>query len=174
MDILVSVFAVYQPNFFLLILIWPGPPYDSMPRERAPYSMFMYTIPSLLRFSIVAVSTLIFVINLRQTTHWRNSAALQSKRDDGQEKTVVLSIIFICTMFFVCFLPNGLVTMTTTVGKQFRLNDPCLKWLVNSAYCGTSFCQTTNSALNIFVYYSISSRYSEVFKSLFFPSRNSK
>ena len=51
-----------------------------------------------------------------KTAHWRNSAARQSRRGDGKKKKVVRSIIFLCTVFIVCFLPNGVATVTTKEG----------------------------------------------------------
>ena len=172
MTFIISVLALYQLMFLLFMLIGTGPPYDFVPPERRIYLLFSLAIPTLLCFPIVAISTTILVIRLKQTAHWRHGAANQARNDGYKERRVARSVVCVCFMFIVCFFPNVLMTVATNAFGNFQLDDPYLKWLVNMTYACTFFFQTANSSLNIFVYYTISSRYRGVFKSLFLPTRD--
>ena len=121
---------------------------------------------------VVAISTKTLVIRLEQTAHWRHGAANHARNDAYKERRIARSVVFVCFMFIVCFFPNVLITLATTSSENFQLDDPYFKWLVvvYMTYPLLYFFQTPPSSLNIFVYYSISSRYRKLLRSFYLPT----
>ena len=169
---LISAIGFYQLCFVLLNFIRTGPPYDVATPRRTLYMMCCFTIPSLLCFPIVLISTFFLIVRLKQSLKWRDAAINQSKSDSSKEKKVARSVIFICSLFIICFLPNILTLTLSAAYEEFNVFSPYLKWLVHIFYIFNFFFQTLNSSLNMLIYYSMSSKFCEVFKDVFLPNRS--
>ena len=165
--------AVYQLCITLLNIIRTGPPYDvsTGTTERQLYLQLMYNIPTLLCFPVVLITTAFLIVRLKQSLKWRGTAVNKPDNDSGKEKRVVRSVILICSMFICCFLPNLAILTVRASYPQFSLISPRLKWFVRIFYLFAFFFQTLNSSINIFIYYSMSSRYRGIFKDVFLPCR---
>ena len=135
--------------------------------------MCSFTAPTLICFPIVVISTSILIFRLKNTRTWRDTVVKQPNSDSSKEKKVARSVIFICSMFIICFLPNIVTLIGNAAVTRFSLTDPYLKWLVHIIFLVTFFFQTLNSSINIFVYYSMSTRFRGVFKDVFFPKETS-
>ena len=167
---LISAMAAYELSFFTVFLINTGPPYGVRRPKTPIYILGMYTVPSILCFGIVFISTLFLIIRLKQTVKWRSSAVNQTNTESSKETRVARSVVYICSIFITCFLPNVATDIARVSFKSLSLLNPKLRWLLSIIFIFNFLLQTMNSSLNIFVYYSMSSRYRQVFKELFFPS----
>ena len=166
----ISTIATYQLCFLLLVFIRTGPPYDVIPPERLVYFLCSFQFPSFISFGIVLISSSFLIIRLRQSVKWRNSTG-SNTRDSIKEEKVVRSVIFVCTLFIICLLPNFLIGIVTLVYPQFSHESPYLGALAHVAYAISFLSQAINSSVNIFVYYSMSTRFREVFKGVFVPCK---
>ena len=159
---LILLMVVYQSVFSALMYAQTGPPYDRPSPRRFLYFVCSFSAPSFICFFIVLVSTILLVIRLKQNLEWRNEAAKQSQRG-SKELRVARSVIAVCTIFTICFVPN--------VSTKFEYADPYLGNLTRIVFVFTALFQVVNSAVNIFVYYSMSTKYREVFIDLFCKKR---
>ena len=172
MTIVTSAMAVYQFCFLVINFLRTGPPYDSLSPERVLYVLCMSTIPTAVCFPIITISTSFLTIRLKQTIKWRQTSMDRSRSDSHKERKAARSVIFICSMFIICFLPNVLILFASAVHGNLSLFDPYLRWLLNILYVFSFLFQTLNSSLNIFVYYYMSSRFSVVFRDVFMSKKH--
>ncbi|RUS68752.1 hypothetical protein EGW08_023487 [Elysia chlorotica] len=180
MIILILVMVFYQSVFIVLLFVYPGPPYDILSKRRSLYFIFSLSVPSLICFFVVSVSTVILVVCLKQNLEWRNAAtATKQSAQSGQsgqscqnsgvskERKAARSVVAICTIFIVCFAPNVALFLMSVVYPKFTTYDPYLGNLKRILLAISGVMQVMNSSVNILVYYRMSSRYREVFNSLF-------
>ncbi|GFO15204.1 peptide receptor gpcr [Plakobranchus ocellatus] len=139
-------------------------------------SMFAaFTIPSVICFSIVVICTIFLVIKLNQSARWRQSAASATSKEDGsvssKENKVARSVVMICAIYIFCFAPNVFFFTTMAVYPNFAFGDPYLGHLqttcLHIGFLGNAIC----SAVNIFVYIKMSTKYRETFFKLFSPCK---
>ena len=166
----ISPIATYQLCFLLLVFIRTGPPYDVIPTERHIYILCYFHLPSFISFGLVLVSSSFLIIRLKQSVKWRSSTGSTSG-DSIKEEKVVRSVIFVCTLFIICFLPNILIGIVTLLYPEFNLESPYLGGLTAISYTISFLGQAINSSVNIFVYYSMSTRFREVFRGVFLPDK---
>ena len=161
--------VVYEITFIGLLFAQTGPPYDAFHPKRMLYFICSFTGPSCFCFVIVLVSTSILVSRLRQNLEWRNEAAKQSATDSGtsKEQKAARSVVVICTIFIICFIPNVIALVASLVYPKYDLRDPYLGNLSRLVFIFSMLFQGANSSVNIFVYYRMSTRYREVFVELF-------
>ncbi|GFN94532.1 chemosensory receptor a [Plakobranchus ocellatus] len=134
------------------------------------YALLVFTsVPSLIAFIIVFVSTQVLIAKLTQSATWRKSIAIKSKVDNASSKDekVVRSVIFICTIYIVCYTPNTLLFIVSSAFPQFHVSDGYLGTLTLTTLFIANFFQTTSSSINIFVYYHMSSKFRKTFRTIF-------
>ncbi|CAL1525877.1 unnamed protein product, partial [Lymnaea stagnalis] len=111
---------------------------------------------------LVVTCTAVTTIKLKTNSKWRRSVGSASAHGGGEltrrDKKVVKMVVFISCIFITCFLPTAVnlimglfVTEYSFIGK-FR-NVYQVVW------CGVYVLETTNSSVNIVVYYNMSSKY---------------
>ena len=168
--VLILVMVIYQTVLSSLMFADPGPPYDAYDANRALYFICSFSAPSLVCFGVVLVSTTLLVVRLRQSLEWRGEATKQFTKGSAgttKEQKVARSVIAICTIFIICFLPNVAWFVTTLVYPRFNQNDPYVGNLFRVLYSFSFLFQVISSSINILVYYNMSTKYREVFNALF-------
>ena len=160
--------VVYQTILSALMFAHTGPPYDKPSTTRFLYYVCSFSAPSFICFFIVLVSTILLVVRLKQNLEWRDEATSQSTGSGtAKELKAARSVIAICTIFIICFVPNVTTLVMSAVYPRFDLLDPYLGNLSRIIFIFSFLFQVMNSAVNIFVYYSMSTKYREVFIELF-------
>ena len=164
---LVMIIITYHLVFLVFLYADPGPPYDAYPQKQAFYIFCMYTIPSTTCFFIVVFSTIFLVISLRRNQRWRRETATQSGKSSGREDRLVRTIVAISVMFIICTFPNASILLVQMVYPSFNSHNPYLGTFTYFIYAIGSGLQALSSSVNIFFYYSMSSRFQKVFSAYF-------
>ena len=166
--------VVYQAVFAVLNFGFTGPPYDKPSPRRFLYYICSFSAPSGICFGIVVVSTTVLVIRLKRNLEWRNEATKTYPGGTGntKERKAARSVIAICTIFIVCFVPNVTNLVVSNVFPQFDPRDAYWGNLSRIVFILSFVFQVVNSSVNIVVYYSMGTKYREVFKDLFFKKAN--
>ena len=162
--------AAYQTVHSVLLYVYPGPPYDIQNDERSLLLNSSFAVLSFICFFIVLISTLLLVVKLKQNLEWRNKTAKQSNRNSGslKETKAARCVVAICTIFIMCFTPNVALIFSGFVFAGVEPHDPYLGPLMIVLYITSNMLQVLSSAVNIFVYYTMSTKYREVFKAIFY------
>ena len=166
---LILVMVIYQMTFIFLLFLDPGPPYDVLGETKSIYFMSSFSLLSFVCFFFVVVSTTLLVVRLKQNLEWRNEAAKQSSKSSGNPKEIkaARSVVAICTIFIMCFTPNVALVLTSLVYPKFNQHDPYLGTLMIALHAICTMLQVLSSAVNIVVYYRMSTKYREVFNSMY-------
>ena len=165
---LISGMVVYEAVFLVLTLTLVHSPHKQSSRIRLFLTLSFVSIPVFVCFILVLFFTSFMVIRLRQSLEWRTATSTQSTKTSGaKERKVVLSVLWICVMFIVCFTPFIVCFVATIIYPRFSLWDPYYGWLVHIIYTFSYMFQTVSSSSNIFVYYTVSTKYREVLKGFF-------
>ncbi|RUS78162.1 hypothetical protein EGW08_014071 [Elysia chlorotica] len=132
-----------------------------------------FTLPSLICFSIVFLCTIFLVIKLNQSARWRQStsnSASSSKQEgsmSSKETRVVRTVALICGIYICCFAPNVFTITAMALLPNFHQTDPYLGNLTAICFTIAYPCQSISSAVNIFVYFKMSTKYRETFNNIF-------
>ncbi|KAK3787955.1 hypothetical protein RRG08_008972 [Elysia crispata] len=168
--------VVYQLVFTSFLFLYPGPPYTVVSLRRSLYLNCSFSFPCLILFFVVLVSTTILVDRLKENLEWREKTAKRSNKTSGGSKGMkaARSVAAICTIFIICFKPNTLLHVLSLVFNNFGIYDPYLGSLKRNLYRFGGLLQVLSSAVNIVVYYRISTKYREDFNALFCGQRVEK
>ena len=159
----------YQATFALLMFAHTPLPYDAPSARRKLYYFCSFSAPSCICFVVVLVSTSVLVVRLKRNIEWRNEA---SESGYTKERKAARSVIAVCTIFIICFLPNVAVLVISIAYPKFDIRDPYLGNLARVVFIFSFLFQVVNSTVNIFVYYNMSTKYREVFNALLCKKTN--
>ncbi|GFN82387.1 RNA-directed DNA polymerase from mobile element jockey [Plakobranchus ocellatus] len=165
---LILVMAVYEIVFVGLLITRTGPPYSTYSMLKALYLLCCYSAISLACFAVISISTIFLIIRLRQSVSWRKTTSTASgQMTANKESKATRCVIFICMLFIVCFFPNLFTIIIVTIYPTFNLWDPYFNRLAYIVCLGSFLCQAISISANTLVYYTMSSKYRQVFRSLF-------
>ena len=177
--LLIGAMFVYQLVFLCIMYIRTGPPYTPSPTsvDRKVYFFYSYSIPSTLCFVVIFTSTIFLVYNLKSHGNeaWLKAATGPSSTNSAvanrtakKEQKAIRFVFVICSLFLVCFAPNVLTFLVTTlIFPELDIYDAYLGYLLNLIFMFCTLFQTVSSSVNIFVYYSLNSNFRAVFKRFF-------
>ncbi|XP_005100339.1 allatostatin-A receptor-like [Aplysia californica] len=119
-------------------------------------------------FFVVIVCTVTLVVKLRSKTKWRKETASAGKSDNfsSRDQKVTKMVTMISTLFIVCFTPVSVMFIGMTVEPELSV-DGQYRNLFFILFSFGYILESTNSALNIFIYYEMSSKYRTVFNHTF-------
>ncbi|GFO01542.1 chemosensory receptor a [Plakobranchus ocellatus] len=167
--------AVYEIVFVGLLIAHTGPPYASYSWLEALYLLCSYSAISLACFVIISISTIFLIIRLQQSVSWRKSTSTASgQMTSNKEAKATRCVIFICMLFIVCFFPNLFVIVFVSIYPNYNLWDPYFNRLAYLISVLGFLCQSISISANTLVYYTMSSKYRQVFRSLFFCFEDEK
>ncbi|RUS80461.1 hypothetical protein EGW08_011777 [Elysia chlorotica] len=172
MVLLILTMAAYELIFIVLLYIDPGPPYQVVNPRASLYFICSFSAPCLVCFFIVLISTVLLVVRLKQNLEWRNELNEAPKQTiqiskGSKEMKAARSVVAICVIFIVCFAPNVALFALSLVDPRFTPYDPYYGNLMRPVYALSSLLQVFSSAVNIVVYYKMSTKYREVFRAIF-------
>ncbi|XP_012946978.1 uncharacterized protein LOC106014239 [Aplysia californica] len=114
-------------------------------------------------FFAVIICTVILVHNLLLKSKWRQSTSSSAKQESlsQRDKKVVKIVLLISTIFIFCFFPGAVSFIAMSTVNGFNVNGRyhnifLLTWSMFKTL------QATNSTVNIFIYYNMSSKYKEI------------
>jgi hypothetical protein len=131
--------------------------------------LYLYVLHSLLgmtSFIGVIIATVALVTKLKQSSQWRKEAKSQSDPHSLKEKKLVKMIVAVACILIICNIPAAILSIATyivdkdisIVGKQLNVAEAM--WSIAYVF------QTTNSSVNIILYYIMSSKYKKTFHEL--------
>lgn len=119
-------------------------------------------------FILLIFFTIILVVNIRRKSQWRKSATHEAQQVaiSNRDKKLVRMIVLISVILIACFTPGMIGFIGMTIEPHFNMGEKYdnLFWVVWSLIF---VFQTVNSSVNIFVYYSMSTKYRVVFNETF-------
>lgn len=119
-------------------------------------------------FVTVSVSTIILVYELRKKAAWRKTVTVETSSTSmsSRDQKIAKMVVMISVLFITCYLPSVMNFMAMLLEPQFAIDGKFKSiFLVMFGFCFTL--ESTNSTMNIFIYYRMSSRYKTVFRQLF-------
>ncbi|NP_001191494.1 chemosensory receptor B [Aplysia californica] len=139
----------------------------SVYNENGPFyegvALTLSAFSQLASFFAVIICTGILVHNFLLKSKWRQSASSATRQEflTNRDKKVVKMILFISSLFIVFFSPTAANTFVMMISSEYRTggryqNVYLLNWAISCLLVGT------NSTVNIFVYYSMSSKYRKI------------
>ncbi|CAG5123388.1 unnamed protein product, partial [Candidula unifasciata] len=135
--------------------------------EKISYVINNVFIP-LTAFVIITVCTITLVIKLHRTVKWRQMSIADSQTDNvtTRNQRVAKMVVMISSLFIACFLPFSFIFIAMSLDPDLSLSGKHIKTLIIIGGLGF-FLESVNSSVNIFIYYSMSSRFRETCRSLF-------
>lgn len=121
----------------------------------------------------VILLTAVLVTKLGQASKWRKKTTLgyhQHQSMSTRDQKTVKMIVLIATILIVCYSPSALIsTAAFIIGNEFDIMGKYVN--ICSATWSLAFpVQAINSSVNIFLYYSMSSKYREALHEVFLNS----
>lgn len=143
--------------------------YTSDREKLAGLVYFLSSLAGILSFVAVIFFTGLLVVKIKQSSKWRKrvtSVGDQSGPMSNRDKKTVKMIVLVAAVLIVCYTPGTALTMTTVVEPEFMVHG--LYFNIAIAMWSLAFVfQTVNSSVNIFLYYTMSSKYRQTFYDLF-------
>lgn len=119
-------------------------------------------------FVTVLICTIVLVVKLQRKTKWRQKVTTTDNFDTAakRDQKVAKMVVTISTLFISCFIPVCIIFLAMTLTPEFSIDGKYKNIFI--VVFGLSFIlESTNSAVNIFIYYRMSSKYRTVFRKLF-------
>ncbi|XP_059150966.1 FMRFamide receptor-like [Physella acuta] len=131
-------------------------------------SLYCNAFLQLSSFVIVAVLTTGLVVKITQKSKWRNatSSANQNEAVSSRDKKVVRMVIFISGIFILSFTPVVINMLGMLVVADYTVGGRYQNLFLFCSTFGFNL-EAINSSANIFVYLKMSSKFKEVFMSMF-------
>ncbi|XP_012943204.1 rhodopsin-like [Aplysia californica] len=172
-SIYIGVAACVAPAFYSISL---GPKYDSEVNMTVigivytthgvmieSISFLLSAFSQLVSFFSVIVCTVILVHNLLIKSKWRQSSSSAAKQESlsNRDMKVVKMVVSIAVIFIVCFSPSAASTFAMMFFPEYNFYGEYQNiYLFIWAIC--FLLVATNLAVNIFVYYYMSSKFKEI------------
>lgn len=134
--------------------------------EKISLTINNFVIPCI-AFIVIIICTVILVVSLKRRTGWLQTIAKSAKVDFSiRNQRVVKMVVMISTLFIACFVPVTIISMVVAYEPRFNIGGEYIRFSVLFAGLGL-LVQAVNSSLNIFIYYSMSTKYRDTFKMIF-------
>ncbi|XP_005108994.1 uncharacterized protein LOC101855826 [Aplysia californica] len=180
-SIFILMICVFSPFYYSNRLSWLQDPATNtsvlsitVAEERDIVDSVVFMIQGVIintfTFITVICCTIVLVTKLNSKTKWRQATASKGvggKEEFGvKEKKVVKTVIFISTIFIVCFMPGAVTFLAMSLEPEFQAGGK-FENLCIAAGSLVFTMESINSSVNIFVYLNMSSKYREMFMKLF-------
>lgn len=129
----------------------------------------MSSTSGILSFVAVIVLTSFLVNRLSQKSQWRKKATRGSDNSEAvssRDKKTMKMIVMIAGVLIVCYIPGTVVSMASAVEPEFMIDHK----YANSFFSFWSIAfvfDAINSSVNLFLYYTMSTKYRHTFNQLF-------
>lgn len=178
-----AIFAInlmtLLPEFCIVYLDWKFVPernktliglvYRSFRNKADGLTYTLASISGMLSFVAVVILTALLSMKLAQQSTWHSTASANSSQLKARvvrDKKTMKLVVMIAAILIVCYTPGMITSLATVFEPEFLLvgtykNSYFAMWsvaLVTSAI---------NSSVNIFLYYTMSTKFRETFNELF-------
>lgn len=178
--LLVSVAPVYIVNKLefvyiqgrnrsILVLTYTD---DRASVEQGSYAFNNVFVP-FTSFAVITICTVTLVIKLRTQTRWRKRsvAAMANDKMSSRDQKVTKMVVMISSLFIACFIPVCINFIAMSVIPELSVNGRLKNTII--VFQGLGFIlESTNSAVNIFIYYYMSSKYRQTLQMLLCWQKN--
>ncbi|CAG5119118.1 unnamed protein product [Candidula unifasciata] len=124
------------------------------------------TIPTL-AFCTVAICTAILVSTLRKKSKWRRKATTSTAKTvmADRDGKVVKMVVLISTIFIICYFPGAAVFVVMLLDTDLRI-DGFQKNVITAIFSLLFHLESINAGVNIFIYFSMSSKFRVTFMNM--------
>lgn len=177
--IFTAMITAYVPEFATVYIDWKfypaknktllGLAFRSNRKSVEGLVFIMYTVLGLLSFLAVFIFTVCLILKLRSKTKWRQEFTFnnaQSENLSNRDKRAINMVVLIATVTIICYVPGTVISIVTYIVPEFSITGS----YVNIFMATWSFAfvfEASNSSVNIFLYYKMSSKYRRSFNQLF-------
>lgn len=116
-------------------------------------------------FLTVIICTTTLVFKLRRNRKWREQAISSEQRGQftARDRKVTKMVTMISMLFIACFFPVSIFVIAMLALPELSMEGIFINTLIVIFSVGFVL-ESTNSAMNIFIYYKLSTRYRTVFR----------
>lgn len=126
----------------------------------------LHSVFGMTSFAGVILFTVLLVTKLKQSSQWRASVVSSHIRGEtvsNRDKKTVKMVALIASILIACYTPGAVIALTTfIVGPEFNIRGEYIN-ICHAMWSIACACQCINSTVNIFIYYSMSSKYRQTF-----------
>lgn len=164
---------VYFPerNRTLIALVYTA---DRKDVERISYVINNALIP-FSAFAVITVCTITLVVTLRRQSQWRQHSTTTSQAGglSVRDQRVTKMVVMISILFIACFVPVCILFIAMSIVPELAVDGKYRNTII--MFIGLGFIlESTNSSVNIFMYYHMSSKYRTVFRQVFNLNKSSQ
>ena len=109
---------------------------------------------------IVVTCTVVTVIKLKQAFAWRLTTSTSSVLDFQTQQIVLTKmLVVVCCIYVICSTPNCINALVRRIEPHYRFAGRYANMLLLTLGIGNQVFSASNSSVNFFVYYWMSSRF---------------
>lgn len=114
-------------------------------------------------FLTILVSTITLVAQLRRKAHWRQKTVApgQCQTVSNRDQRVAKMVLLLSSLFIACFIPACFIIIGIIIEPEFSFGGKYHNLFIITSSLAFVF-ESTNSSMNIFIYYHMSSKYRSV------------
>lgn len=178
--IYIAMLLLHLPDYATLYFDWKFVPERNqtllgiIPRQNSIrvefLSFLLIVLFQIISFLAVIIFTIILVLKMRLNFKWRKEAVAGSaeayKNHQKRNDRTVKMILVVAIIYIICFLPAILVVTSSVVVQDLSVSGKFRNGFL--VVCSVVFTtEAINSSANIFVYYTVSSKYRATFDHTF-------
>lgn len=126
----------------------------------------LHSVLGIASFTGVILFTTLLVIKLRQSARWRQEATSSSNKTgamSGRDQKTVKMVLVIACVLIACYTPGAVISLAAfIVGPEFNVRGSYVN-IAEAMWSVAGSFQAINSSINVFFYYSMSSKYKQTF-----------
>lgn len=129
--------------------------------------LIVHAIMGTLSFAAVVIFTMILIRKLNQKSTWRKTVCMESQQvsKTNKDKQTIKTVVLIATILIICYIPSAVLFLTTFFVPDFSVSGRFTGLFMTAWSFGFLF-ETINSSVNIFLYWSMSSKYRATFRAI--------
>jgi ABC-type Fe3+ transport system permease subunit len=135
--------------------------------EMFSFALNNFAIP-FVAFFIIIICTIILSLKMRDTAKWRKETMTgeQLERISNRNLKVSKMVVMISTLFIVCFVPMCVILLAIAFVPELYFQGKYIQLSLVIAGI-SSISESVNSSMNTFMYYNMSSKYKNMFLTIF-------
>lgn len=173
MIIYIAMIASFSPEYITCYFEWKffeernrtliGLAFRGSRKSMEGLIFFLSTMSGLVSFISVSVFTILLVVQLKRKSKWRTTANLDpsaSLKITARDRKTIGMVVMIAGVLIASYTPSVLTSLVTVVEPELSI----VGRYVNACFVSWSFTfifDALNSSINIFIYYTMGSKYRE-------------
>ena len=134
---------------------------------RVIFDFILLFAMNIITVSVTTICTAITVTKLKLAIAWRfNTGSVTSPKSQTQQTALTKMLVVVCWVYVFCSTPGCVMALIRRIEPEYQASGRYASiFVLMHAICYILF-SATNSSINIFVYYSMSSRFRKELKCL--------